>query len=94
MAKLGNNIIAPFQYSCTTDSVLFEFCFEKLLLPVISENSVIVMDNAPFHRKLQLANLASSYNKKLIFLPPYSPDLNPIEKFWASLKKFLPEFAT
>ena len=47
------------------------------------------MDNAPFHRKLQLANLASSYNKKLIFLPPYSPDLNPIEKFWASLKKFL-----
>ncbi len=88
-AKLGNDIIAPLQYSGTTDSILFEFWFEKHLLPSLPDNSVIVMDNASFHRKERLRTLASSFNKKIIFLPPYSPDLNPIEKFWAALKTFL-----
>ena len=85
----GNSIISPVQYSCNTDSSLFEFWFENHLLPSIPDNSVIVLDNASFHNKSRLSTLISHSNKKIVFLPPYSPDLNPIEKFWANLKSFL-----
>ena len=49
------------------------------------------MDNATFHCKSRLYELCKNANKnlKLIFLPPYSPNLNPIEKYWATLKKNL-----
>lgn len=46
------------------------------------------MDNASFHRKSKLFSLAASYWITLIFLPPYSPELNPIENFWAWLERF------
>lgn len=52
-------------------------------------HAVIVMDNASFHRKKQLGEIAANNNITLIFLPPYSPKLNPIEKVWANMKKFL-----
>lgn len=68
---------------------LFEFWFEKHLLPSLPPGAVIVMDNASFHRKAQLICLAQKYGFRLIFLPPYSPELNPIEKFWAWLKRYL-----
>jgi transposase len=47
------------------------------------------MDNASFHRKSKLQKLADKYGMLLIFLPPYSPDLNPIEKLWANMKRAL-----
>lgn len=77
------------QYEGTTDSALFEFWFEKCLLSCLSDNSVIVMDNASFHRKNKLLEIAKNYKKTLIFLPPYSPELNLIERFWAWLKQYL-----
>ena len=45
------------------------------------------MDNASFHRKKRLYELAKQYKVRIIFLPPYSPELNPIENFWHWLKK-------
>jgi transposase len=45
------------------------------------------MDNASFHKDPKIKTLIESVGCKLIYLPPYSPDLNPIEKFWATLKK-------
>lgn len=88
-AKLGDKILAPFQYDGNMDSKMFEFWFEKYLLPTLPENTTIVMDNASFHRKSKLDFLAQKFNKKLIFLPPYSPELNPIENVWACLKRFI-----
>ena len=44
------------------------------------------MDNATFHKSELTKNLIEQANCKLVFLPAYSPDLNPIEKFWANLK--------
>ena len=81
--------IAPLQYSGSTDSVLFEFWFENCLLKEVKCGQFIVLDNATFHRKTRLAELAASKKCKMIFLPPYSPDLNPIEKKWAWLKQKL-----
>ena len=88
-AKCGTDIVAPMTYGGTTDSALFEYWFEYALLKAIPIYSVIVMDNATFHRKTILKMLASKYKCEVLFLPPYSPDLNPIENFWASLKSKL-----
>jgi len=87
--KCGKEIVAPLSYQGTTDSELFEFWFENILLNEVAKGSVLVMDNASFHRKQRLAMLASVVGCEVMFLPPYSPDLNPIEKFWAWLKKRL-----
>lgn len=87
--KDGWEVIAEKIYKQRTKSVLFEEWFEKKLLPKISKKSVIVLDNATFHRKKTLRKLARKRNCRVIFLPPYSPDLNPIEKKWANLKKWL-----
>ncbi len=97
-AKLDRKIVAPFEYSGTIDSTLFEKWFKHQLLPTLPKETVIVMDNAAFHRKKQLFSIAEENGYRLIFLPPYSPELNPIEKFWSwlkrHLKKFLPYFNT
>ena len=68
-------------------SCFFEEWFEKHLIPLLNKSTVVVMDNASFHRKKRLNDLAQQYGIKIIFLPPYSPELNPIEHFWNWLKK-------
>lgn len=88
-AQLGKQILAPLAYSGTMDSSLFEYWFVDQLLPALPSDAVIVMDNASFHRRAQLTSAAKKCGHRLIFLPPYSPELNPIEFFWAWLKKNL-----
>ena len=95
-AQQNGEILAPLQYDGTMDSTLFEFWFEQCLMRALPPKSVIVMDNAAFHRKSRLPLLAQKYGHRLIFLPPYSPEFNPIEHFWARikhrLKSTLPKF--
>lgn len=71
------------------NSELFEDWFKKKLVKSLAKGSTIIMDNASFHRKKKLANLARRHGVKLLFLPPYSPDFNPIEKTWANMKRAL-----
>ena len=80
---------APMQYQCSTDSILFEAWFERYFLPSLPQERVIIMDNASFHRKKILREIISGTGHELIFLPAYSPDLNPIENFWSWLKRKL-----
>ena len=61
-AKMGEKIVAPMEYDGTMDSVLFEVWFEKCFLPVIKKGTVIVMDNASFHRKNSLFVLLKKRN--------------------------------
>ena len=63
------------------DSVLFETWFEDMLLPVLPLRTTIVMDNATFHRKQILVPFAEKIGHRIVFLPPYSLELNPIEHF-------------
>ena len=83
VAKCCNRIVEPLVYDVSTDSVLFECWFESRLLTSIPEGSVLILDNAAFHRKAKLEVLAEKAGCQILFLLPYSPDLNPIEKFWA-----------
>ena len=56
------------------------------LLPAIPKKAVIVMDNATFHKRADSIEAIKSHEHDILFLPPYSPDLNPIEKKWAQAK--------
>jgi transposase len=79
-------IIEPLQYGGAMDSELVERWFGSRLLPALGAGHVIVMDNARFHRKAILHEMARRRGCVVLFLPPYSPDLNPIENVWAWLK--------
>ncbi len=91
-AKMGHKIIEPFECSETMNSDLFEGWFASIFLPALPPDAVIIMDNASFHRKNQLCELAWEYRIKVIFLPPYSPEYNPIEHFWFWLKRKVRDF--
>ena len=62
--------------------------FKDCLLEKIPKGCTVIMDNASFHRKSTLRKIARG-NVRLLFLPPYSPDYNPIEKSWANMKRNL-----
>jgi transposase len=51
--------------------------------------SVLVIDNASFHHSKRISRMYADARVKLVYLPPYSPDLNPIEEFFAKLKGFI-----
>ena len=85
--KMGNNIIAPLEYNGTMHGDFFEVWFAEHLLPALPEDATVILDNASFHRKKRLYEIAERHKRKVIFLPPYSPELNPIEHFWHWLKK-------
>ena len=59
------------------------------MLPELKQGQIVIMDNASIHKSDETKQLIESIGCKLIFLPPYSPDLNPIEHFCAKLKKVL-----
>ncbi len=86
---LNNQSIAPmvFNGSCNTD--LFNNWVEYFLIKELKPGQVVIMDNASFHKSQKTKELIESVGCKLIFLPPYSPDMNPIEKFWANMKRWI-----
>lgn len=85
-AQCGQKILAPFCFQGTCNTHLFEMWIRDFLLPVLSPGHVIIMDNATFHKSETTRKLIESAGCNLVFLPAYSPDLNPIEKFWAWFK--------
>lgn len=89
----GNNIVAPMIYECSTNSEIFNLWLERALLPEISKNFLVVLDNASFHKSKRTKEIIEKFCCRLLFLPPYSPDLNPIEKFWASMKAKIKKIA-
>jgi isftu1 transposase len=83
---MHNKFVAPFCYTGTCDTTLFNFWLANFLLPTVGAGYVLIMDNATFHKSEETKKLIKEAGCKLIFLPPYSPDFNPIEKSWANLK--------
>jgi transposase len=76
-------------YKQNTNSEFFENWFKTSLVKSIQRGSTIILDRASFHRKVKLKNLARRHGMRLVFLPAYSPDFNPIEKDWANMKNAL-----
>jgi transposase len=69
---------------CTREIV--EYYFESVLLPKIGRGKTIVLDNASYHKGGRLREIVEKAGCKLLYLPPYSPDLNDIEHFWFPVK--------
>ncbi len=67
-------------YKETMTSDFFEAWFKTFLLPTLDRPSVIIMDNARFHRMSKLKELCKEQGHRLLPLPPYSPEYNPLRK--------------
>lgn len=85
-AKCESEILAPFCYTGTCNTELFNFWLNTFLVPVLKPGQVVIMDNATFHKSQKTREIIEKAGCHLLFLPPYSPDFNPIETFWANLK--------
>ncbi|MDR2539833.1 MAG: transposase, partial [Chlamydiales bacterium] len=55
-------------------------------IPNLSPGQVFILDHASFHKSVETRKWIESCGCEILFLPPYSPDLNPIEKYWANMK--------
>jgi transposase len=72
-----------------TDADIFLAYVEHLLYPVLKPGDVVVMDNLSAHKTPAVREWIEKAGAEVLYLPPYSPDLNPIEKAWAKLKQLL-----
>jgi transposase len=71
------------------DGDCFEVYVERLLAPGLGPGDVVVMDNLSSHKRPVIEELVGARGARVLWLPPYSPDLNPIEKMWSKVKQFL-----
>jgi len=75
-----------------TDAEAFETFVERLLAPKLHPGDIVVLDNVGAHRTERVRELIRAAGATVLYLPPYSPDLNPIELCWSKLKALLREF--
>lgn len=79
-------LMAPFYFNGHTDTEVFCAWLEEVLLPELRPGQVVVLDNASFHAKKRTEEIVKKKGCKVLFMSPYSPDLNPIEQYWAWCK--------
>lgn len=82
----NSRLVAPLTFAGTCNTEVVDAYFAQVLLPVLPPGSVIVLDNARFHQSPTTAALVATAGCALLFLPAYSPGLNPIEHLWAAIK--------
>ena len=72
-----------------TDADVFVAFVETLLVPLLQPSDVVVLDNLSAHKNTRVSHAIENAGASLVFLPPYSPDLNPIEECWSKVKNSL-----
>ena len=85
-ALYNGDLITVGLFECSIDSDVFHAWVTALLLKKTPKNSVIIMDNASFHKRSDTQLAITQQGHTILFLPPYSPDFNPIEHTWAQVK--------
>lgn len=97
-ALCNQQLMAPFTVEGSCNRNVFETWLETCLVPVLKPGQVVTMDNATFHKGGRIEQLIRDAGCEVLYLPPYSPDLNKIEKCWSWLKsrirKQLDQFET
>lgn len=87
MSASGMKTALNFEGTMTTD--VFLYFLHHFLCPLLKAGDVVIMDNASVHKNEEVRNLIEATGAKLLYLPPYSPELNPIELAWNKIKQFL-----
>ena len=82
-----NELSAPFLFEGYCNSEIYATYLEKVLIPTLEPGQILIIDNASFHKSKKITALIEQAKCKILFLPPYSPDFNPIEHFWSAVKK-------
>ncbi|WP_444998609.1 IS630 family transposase [Aliikangiella sp. IMCC44359] len=85
-AIIRNTFVTLSLFAGSINADVFHAWVTQDLLPKVPSNAVIVMDNASFHKRKDICEAIEKKGCILQWLPPYSPDLNPIEKKWAQAK--------
>ncbi|WP_238546855.1 transposase [Synechocystis sp. PCC 6714] len=85
--KNKKELIAPMLFSGSLNAEGFEGWLELYLIPALTIPSVLIMDNAPIHRKTRIKKIVEEAGHTVLFLPTYSPDLNDIEHDFSALKR-------
>ena len=88
-AMSTRGMIAAMTIEEPTDGDIFLAYVEHVLCPVLRTGDVVIMDNLSAHKDEDVRKWIEKQGAELLYLPPYSPDLNPIEKAWAKLKQLL-----
>lgn len=86
-ARMDGQLVEPCLFKGTCDTVVFNAWLQTRLCPRLTAHHLVIMDNATFHTSPETAQLIKATGATLLFLAPYSPDLNPIERDFAVLKK-------
>lgn len=86
-ARRKHQWLAPMIFKGTANAALVNQWFRQMLCKELRPGSTIIWDNARFHKKTELEAIAQEHGHHILFLPPYSPDFNPIENDFATLKK-------
>lgn len=84
-----SGINAPMTINGAVDGAVFKVYIEQVLAPSLQAGDVVIMDNLPAHKVKGIEQAIQARGAQLIYLPPYSPDLNPIEKCWSKIKTYL-----
>ena len=84
-----NGFIAPMVIEQAMNAATFEAWVEQFLIPDMPKNAIVVMDNLSAHKSARIGELIEAAGGEVLYLPPYSPDLNPIEQAFSKLKHWL-----
>ena len=85
-ALIDKELLVADLFNGNINTTIFNRWVTESLIPKLPNNSVLVMDNATFHKGAEMKKHIEKAGHILIYLPPYSPDLNPIEHKWAEKK--------
>lgn len=79
----------PFAFKGALNGKLFVAYITEILVPTLKKGDIVIMDNLSSHKVAGVAEAIKNAGASILYLPPYSPDLNPIELMWSKLKSFL-----
>ena len=84
-----DGITAPFAIDCAMNGAVFIEYLRQCLVPTLRPGDIVIIDNLPAHKRNEVREIIQAAGATLRYLPPYSPDLNPIEQSFAKLKSYL-----
>jgi transposase len=89
-----DGVMASMTVDGSTDTNVFMSFLSEMLIPKLDKPKILIMDNLSVHKVKKVQELVTDHNHQLIYLPPYSPYLNPIELFFSKIKGHLKNLTT